>query len=106
MNNSLRRGYVAALLLVGVFSSYQNIAQAEPNTGSSVKRSPKCQAEYDTCAKNCEKTQIDIDNQIQNCKNKCASDTDMYCSRTLTANPTTKVPTNKLPSTGGTLQRK
>ena len=77
--------WAAALILIGSFVFYSSTANAEPNTGSNSARSPKCQAEYEQCAKNCEKTQIDVDNQIQLCKNKCASDTDTYCSRTLTS---------------------
>jgi len=73
---------------------------AEPNTGHNA-RSPKCEAEYQQCAKNCEKTQIDVGNQIQLCKDKCAQDTDLYCSRTLTRDGTI----GTLPKTSvGTLQ--
>ena|SRR5712692_7918656 len=114
---------VGLLLVVGFWVYSGTYVFAEPNTGGNTARSPKCQAEYEQCAKNCEKTQIDIDNQIQLCKNKCASDTDLYCSRALTSGgatgtlpkasvgtlqnaPVTPAPpkttTPKAPVTGGT----
>src|SRR5712692_5814334 len=83
------QGAVGLLLVVGFLVYSATYVFAEPNTGGNTARSPKCQAEYEQCAKNCEKTQIDIDNQIQLCKNKCASDTDLYCSRALTGGGTT-----------------
>ena len=80
----------AVVLLFLIFSvSDSGLVQAEPNSGGSTARSPKCEAEYQQCAKNCEKTQIDVGNQIQLCKDKCAQDTDLYCSRTLTSGGTT-----------------
>lgn len=83
----------AALALAVPLILQAGILGAEPNTGKSTARSPKCQSEYEQCAKNCDKTQIDIDNQIKQCKDKCARDTDMYCSRTLTSGGTKAVPT-------------
>src|SRR5713226_5910472 len=101
MRLTMMPNWAAALILIGSFVFYSSTANAEPNTGSNSARSPKCQAEYEQCAKNCEKTQIDVGNQIQLCKDKCASDTDTYCSRTLTRDPTT----GTLPKTSvGTLQ--
>jgi len=75
---------VSLILLVWLILQAGTLG-AEPNTGKSSARSPKCQAEYEQCAKNCDKTQIDIDNQIKQCKDKCARDTDTYCSRTVTS---------------------
>src|ERR1044071_4135529 len=86
--NILRRGMVPMLAL-GLWVYAAGVVFAEPNTGSNSARSPKCQAEYEQCAANCDKTQIDIGNQIALCKQKCARDTDLYCSRTLTTNPNT-----------------
>src|SRR5713226_96163 len=95
------QGAVGLLLVFGFWVYSGTYVFAEPNTGGNSARSPKCQAEYEQCAKNCDKTQIDVDNQIQLCKDKCASDTDTYCSRTLTRDPTT----GTLPKTSvGTLQ--
>lgn len=124
---TIKRYSAAALPLV--FSlAYSSRLQAEPNTGSSKTGSPQCEAEYQACAKKCDQTQIDVDNQVQQCKNRCATNTDMYCSRTLTSRggttatipkgsagtlqttPVTPAPTtpstSAAPNTGGTLQRK
>ena len=88
MRAEVTRSGAAALLFLIFSVSYSSRLQAEPNTGGNA-RSPKCEAEYQQCAKNCDKTQIDVGNQIQQCKNKCASDTDLYCSRALTSGGTT-----------------
>jgi hypothetical protein len=86
--NILHRSMVP-MLGVGFWLYAAGVIFAEPSTGSTSARSPKCQAEYEQCAANCDKTQIDVGNQIALCKQKCARDTDLYCSRTLTTNPNT-----------------
>lgn len=98
---ALRQGFVA-LLFVGACVAYSGEALAQQkNTGGKSQTDPKCKKEYEDCAANCKKTIIDIDNNVQNCVDKCRFNADMYCSRTLTRNPVTKVP-----PAGGVLQRK
>lgn len=97
----LRANLIMMLVLgVCVVGSGSALAQQQ-NTGGKSQTDPKCKKEYEDCAANCKKTIIDIDNNVQNCIDKCRSNTDMYCSRTITRSPVTKVP-----PTGGVLQRK
>ncbi len=94
-----------ALLFVGVWVLEPAAASAQQkSTGGASQTNPQCKAEYEACARKCDQTIIDIDNNVQNCKNKCRSDTDLFCSRTLTGGGKGAVP--KAPVTGGTLQRK
>jgi len=44
---------------------------AAPNTGSTPKTEKECKADLANCKTNCEKTIIDIDNNIQRCKDLC-----------------------------------
>lgn len=71
-------GSGAIALLFAIFAVFISTPlQAEPNTGSGKSRSPKCETEYQACAKKCDQTQIDIDSQVQQWKSRCASNTDM-----------------------------
>jgi len=44
---------------------------AAPNTGSTPKTEKECKADLANCKTNCEKTMIDIDNNVQRCKDLC-----------------------------------
>ncbi len=44
---------------------------AVPNNGSPPKTEKECKADLAKCKTNCEKTLIDIDNNIQRCKDLC-----------------------------------
>lgn len=91
------------LFVLGVCAAYSGTLLAQQkSTGGKSQTDPKCKKEYEDCAANCRKTIIDIDNNVQNCVDKCRSNADMYCSRTITQSPVTKVP----PVTGGVMQRK
>ncbi|TKB81351.1 MAG: hypothetical protein E8D44_16930 [Nitrospira sp.] len=44
---------------------------AAPNTGSTPKTEKECKADLANCKTKCDKTMIDIDNNIQRCKDLC-----------------------------------
>lgn len=51
---------------------------APPKTGPTGKTEKQCNADHKTCQKNCEKTIIDVGNQVQQCKDRC-TDTMVLC---------------------------
>jgi hypothetical protein len=68
---------VAALL--GVVGAAVPPASAEPpKTGPTGKTEKQCNADHKACLTNCDKTIIDIGNQIQQCKDRC-NDTVVLC---------------------------
>ncbi len=74
-------------------------ASAAPaKTGSTGKTEKQCNADHKVCKKNCEKTIIDIDNQVQQCKDRC-TDTMVMCQ------PAARTPRGEAgPFSGGKLQ--
>jgi hypothetical protein len=54
-------------------------ASAEPpKTGGTGKTEKQCNADYKVCLTTCDKTIIDIDDQVQRCKDRC-TDTMVIC---------------------------
>ncbi|MEO8324568.1 MAG: hypothetical protein ABI618_01885 [Nitrospirota bacterium] len=93
-------GWILGLVvLFGVVGLAAPPATAEPpKTGSTGKTEKQCNADYKACQNNCDKTIIDIDNHVQQCKDLC-TDTMVICQ------PAAKIPRGETGGfSGGQLQ--
>ncbi len=62
-------GLVVVLGVVGLAAPPANAAP--PKTGPTGKTEKQCNNDHKVCQKNCEKTIIDVGNQVQQCKDRC-----------------------------------
>lgn len=70
---------VALILSCGIAGWDTRPAGAEPpKTGPTGKTQKQCDADHKACITNCDKSIVDIDNHVQQCKDRC-NDTWVLC---------------------------